>query len=196
MGFDLLGELPDDALLAGRAAGMVWTGAYLEVLTEAYRARLHAHGYAIAPLCEARLEELTSDVGDRTGGLELGRAYALGIPSGVHLTLDLEDTHGTPQGVVDYIDHASMKLVRGAYGGMLYVAEPEILSGDVLYARPSITCYWSGASDNPKIPVCGYSVFQGLPIEYAAPWAGGRKVDLDVVFADRRERTPMMWWPA
>lgn len=195
LGFDYLGELPDEVLAAGRQNGFVWLGAYLEVLTAEYVARVHSFGYGIHPICEARVVDLDATLGHESALIELGRARNLQIPASVHLVIDLEDTHGTLDNVASYVDAFSEDFDHARFGSELYVAEFQPFDGHQLYHRPWVTRYWSGASRNPE-PDCGYTVFQGLPIEYAAPWAAGAKIDMDIIWQDRRGRTPVLWWPS
>ena len=193
--FDTLEPVTSGQLVAFKARGFGGVGRYLENLTAPERDEIHGQGMFIVPITEARTIPPSAAVGDQAGALEVDRARALEIPPSVHLTIDNEAVHGTADEDAAYIDAFALRFVRAAFGAMLYVAQPQPLTGAELYQRPHVHPYWSGASRNPE-PDCGYSVFQGLPIDYRPPWCPSAQVDLDIIFADRLGRVPVLWYPS
>lgn len=197
-GFDSLDMLTDGQLVAFASHGFEFVGAYLEVLAGPggadYVARCFAHGLALLPICEARTSP-TQDAGASSALLELSRCHSLGVPQGVHTVVDFEAFVGDPAVGCAYVDAFAGGLEAGGQPAILYVAQPEPLTAGQLYARPAVHLYWSGASDNPDLP-CGYSIFQGLPVNYRPAWGLGAQVDLDWIVADRRGRLPTLWAPA
>ena len=193
--FDTLSPVTSVQIQIFKGRGFKGVGRYLENLTDDEVAEIHGEGLFIVPITEARIIPPSPGAGDDAGALEVDRARSRGIPQGVHLTIDNEAVHGTAEEDAEYIDAFSLRFTRAAYGGMLYVAQPQPLTGPQMYARPNVDRYWSGASRNPE-PDCGYTCFQGLPIDYRPPWCPSAQVDLDIIFADRLGRTPVVWCPA
>ena len=197
LGFDALSILTSAQLEAAVAFGMKWIGCYLEVLAQnpGYVATIHKTGLAISPICEARISLLSAALGTQSATMEVARLQSLGCPTGVNTTIDLEAVQGTAQDAMDYVDAFATGLNTAQYPDTLYIAQPMPLSAGQLYSLPDTHLYWSGASDNPDVS-CGYSVFQGLPIDYVPPWGLGAEIDLDVIFTDRKGRLPNLWFPS
>ena len=195
LGFDSLAFLTPAQLDAAVSFGMKWIGCYLEVITPAYVAAVHKAGLAISPICEARTSQLSATLGVSSAATEVGRLTALDCPTGVHVTIDLEAVQGTAQDAMDYVNAFALGLNNAKFPDTRYIAQPMPLTGAQIYSLPRTHLYWSGASDNPDIS-CGYSIFQGLPIDYKPAWALGAEIDLDIIFTDRRGRLPTLWYPS
>lgn len=192
-GFDALELLPIEVLKAFRAQGFEWIAPYLERMTAAYVQECFDADLAIHPVALARTSVLNAALGDLAAEQMVAHARTLECPESVHLVVDFEATHGSAADSLAYVNHAADGIVAAAYACELYVAPPQPLTGPQLYSPKNVTSYWHGGGIAPEIE-CGYAVVQGLPLDHVFPWASGHAVDPDIIFADRRGRTPVLWW--
>jgi hypothetical protein len=197
LGFDCLTPVTRSMLLDVGTYGFRWVGRYLETLEPAERDLIFSFGIGIMPLTEATVKEpLTRTTGTVRGVQSRDRASSLGCPPGVSIAIDFEAPMAGGD-VAAHIDAMTIEI-RGPYGAVLYVGEPQPLPSHELFTllpQP----YWKGAGRLVDAtgalaePDCGWAAFQLSPLERAE--LAGKKVDVDVTQTDYRGRVMTMWWP-
>jgi hypothetical protein len=188
---DCLEPLSSRAALALKSQyGVGAVGRYLETLTSAERDALFAAGLSILPLSEAPLGALSVRLGHARAAELLARAAALGVPATVHVMVDFEAQTGDAEG---YADALTADLAQGGYVPLAYVGAGSPLTGPQLYALANVHLYWRGGSLGLAEPSCGFAVWQIPPLDHVL---AGVPVDVSVVGADARGRSPVLWSPS
>lgn len=194
MGFDTLGPVSPSAAAAFKADGYRWVARYLETLTMGERDVLFDYGLGIALLLEATAGPLSATVGAQRGIQAVQRAQSLGVPPGVHLTIDNEGTTGSVADVSAAHNATGGVIERNLFVPAMYVGAGQPLDGQQLYDIPNVHLYWKAASlEIPEPTGCGFAVSQVLPLDQVIH---GERVDQDMAARDARGRGMVMWWPA
>jgi hypothetical protein len=197
-GVDSLAMLTDTALDSLVRRGITFIGAYIEIMAQnpSYAKRIHDKGLGIWPILLARTGALNATAGQATGVATARRAGQLGIPFGVHLCIDDEDTHGDPADVLADRAACAEAIVTQGWESALYVGVPQPNSGLELGALAHVTSYARSCSRSVVVPVQrGFSLFQSAPGNELDTETGFH-LDWDCILeSDMREETPVMWWP-
>jgi hypothetical protein len=193
LGVDTLDPLSPAALASFKSRGVSFIGTYLPVLiaNPGYRDAVFAQDLGIALLTVGEDGVLSGNLGEQSGVVAAGQASALGVPAGVHVTIDLEDDQGDPQG---FTNAFAEKLVLATLRACLYPGQPCQLTAAELQALLPDR-YWRSCSLGVPTPARQWSVLQLRPGNVADPETGAR-VDWDVVEADAEGDTPVLWWPS
>jgi hypothetical protein len=195
MGLDSLQPVTSiDVANAMRAKGFSYWGRYLQNLTADERDLLFAAGFAIWLISEARIANLSDTSGMSDGLLNARRALALGAPPKVHITIDSE---ATPEGtsaetVIEYNNANASGITTMGYDAMLYVGAGQPLDGHALYSLKADRYARGGSAGIPE-PGCGFTLVQLYPLDQTIE---GMRVDVSVIQADYRGRTPVLWYPS
>lgn len=197
-GVDSLAMIPDVALDSLVRRGVTFIGAYIEILAQnpSYAKRIHDKGLGIWPILLARVGALSATAGRITGEATAHRAAQLGIAFGVHLCIDDEDTHGTPQDVLADRAACSEAMFTQGWPAALYVGMPQPNSGAELGMLSHVTSYARSCSRGVVVPTPrGFSLFQSAPGNELDAETGMR-LDWDCILeADVKGETPVMWFP-
>jgi hypothetical protein len=164
---------------------------YVETMSVDEAAMLHGIGYAIVPISEAMVSvPLGASEGRQRAAQVLLHAARLGIPRGVHITIDLE---AVPAGsnASEYASAFATSLQVGGYGAMLYVGAGCGLNGAELWALPTDR-YWRAGNVELPEPRCGYCANQHLKLDRVVH---GQQVDYDSFDCDALGRQPVLWMP-
>lgn len=191
LGFDVLQPVTEALLQEATAKSFKWAGRYLETLTGAERDLLFRYGFGILPYTEAMIHSpLSAVTGESRGVLACDWAEQLGVPSLVHVAIDLE-LPATGSDVAAHVNAMSDRLLAKNRGAALYVGVPQPLSGAELFAlRPNRYIKGGGRAEEPT---CGWAALQLEPLEGIT--LGGIAVDVEVSKLDYEGRALTMWWP-
>lgn len=195
--FDHFGTLTSAEATALAADGFDGCFAYTATLTAAdLQARLDA-GLWVAFVLEglAHATMPTRELGARLAAAGSAVLRSLSVPQGPTVFADLESEGGAGTWSDWYALGAGAGTATLSAGDIpgLYLAEGTGLTRDDISRLPAQR-YWRGAAriiDRNGIPVdepeSGWSVVQGLPIDYTHPTTGV-KIDFGVAWQDRRGR--------
>ena len=191
---DRLAPISHELASALKAAGVDAVGRYLGDLTAFERDGLFAAGLGILPLSTAPTSPLNEALGRSRADSLIQQASLLGVPTGVHVMIDLEAQHGSHEDVTAYDRAISAGLMQlGGFIPLAYVGVPQPLSGAELFALPDVHLYWRGGSLGVPEPNCGFAMWQIPPLEATV---AGAVVDMSMTGADLRGRQPMLWYPS
>lgn len=123
---------------------------------------------------------------------ELGRSYGrnaadhaatAGLPTGMHLWLDLEGVNHavSSETVIAYCNAWLDEVASAGYRTGVYVGANCILTGDQLYWRLRTKSYWKAGSTVPDIPERGYCLVQRI---VAGDEVAGVAIDRNVTKVD------------
>lgn len=190
-GIDCLASMANNTARQFKADGFDFVGRYLENLTPAERDGIFAANMGILVLTEATSGPLDASVGTARGVESVNRLIALKAPTGLHVTTDLESTHGVVADVELFADAFHDALAVGSQQQMLYVGAGQILTAEQLFARKA-NRYMRSGSKVPE-PACSWCVDQLRPLDQIIH---GQRVDVDFIEEDDEGRLPMLWWPS
>lgn len=193
LGVDCLAPMSASTAKAFAALGVKWVGRYLENLTADEVTGIHAAGLAIALLIEGRTHDLGAALGNQVGMAAATKAMALGVPPGVNMTVDIEETgNAAAADVAAYANEVGAVLKRYGYAGSCYPGAGLPFNAQQLYAL-ALGPYWRGGSLGIPEPACGFAILQLFPLDQVVE---GQRVDFSVSQKDFRGRSMTMWWPA
>lgn len=192
-GFDCVTVIDKTRADALKAWGMDFAVRYLGSLSEAETDTILASGLALMPVTYGLRHGTipSAALGTSFGNASVKNAQAAGIPVGVSVWLDLEDSAGTSDQVVAFVTAWCAPMIAAGYMPCLYVGAGAILTGPELYALPVVR-YWQSLSKEVDRrgqiaePNCGWCMVQLYP----STTIGGTFVDVDVVQSDYRGRLP------
>ena len=167
-------------------------GQYLEMLTAAVRDAIWSEGGAILLLSDAPVGALSAASGHSKAASLLALANGLGAPKTLHLMVDFEAQTGDAEG---YATALTGDVAAGGYDPLVYGGAGEALTGHQVYELPNAHLYWRGGSLGIPEPDCGFAIWQVPPLSH--PFAGvSSPVDVSMVGADGRGRSPILWYPS
>lgn len=117
----------------------------------------------------------------------LGAAKALGLPTGVHVFLDLEGGNMPADAATAYAEAWAAVVAGEGFVPALYAGAGCPLDGAQLYALPH-KLYWAPCTPS-YVPKCGFAVVQLHPGDQQV---AGIEVDFDAVQEDYDGRLPIM----
>lgn len=185
IGVDLdspLSALQCHALQAAR--GCSFAVRYLSELTAIEAEAISGAGWGLMGVTHPR-GTVSSTFGQADGVQAAAHARAVGLPTGVHLWLDLESWQGD---AIGYVNAWAAQVKQAGYLAGLYVgAAASPLTPDELWSL-EVSAYWESCSIVPEVAHAGYMMEQLTPPDLVI---AGTLVDLDVVRADRKGRLPV-----
>jgi hypothetical protein len=188
---DSFAPISIETALALKSARVDIVGRYIENLSAAERDGLFTAGLGILPLSMAPVSPISEAFGHTRATHILERATALGVPTGVHLMVDLEEQHGSHADATAY-DKAITAAISGAgFVPLAYVGAGQLLSGAELYALPNVHLYWRGGSRDIPDPTCGFAIWQIPPLDQTL---FGMLFDMSMTGADLKGRSPIVWY--
>jgi hypothetical protein len=166
---------------------------YLETLTPAAVAGIHATGRGILLLIEGHTSGLSSDLGTSVGQARATKAMSLGAPQGVSIVIDQEDQGADVAGALAYPNACAVVLGRYGFRPGAYYGAPQTLSAAQLFSE-LLWPYWRGGSVGlgHYEPACGDALIQLPPLERKI---AGCVVDVSAACVDGRGRTFAIWAP-
>ena len=181
----------NDVKVAKATYGVSVFGQYLEVMTAASRDAVWSEGGAILLLSDAPLGALSATVGHAKAANLLKLASALGAPEDLHAMVDFEAQSGDAEG---YGTALTGDLAAGGFVPLAYVGAGQLLTGHQLYELPNARLYWRGGSLGIPEPDCGFAIWQVTPLSHPFT-AVSSPVDVSMIGADGRGRSPILWYP-
>lgn len=166
-------------------------------LTQPEIAKIHAGGLAILPTQHVQAGEWTpsDDLGRQYGHTAALYCQGLGIPTGVHVVLDLESVAlGTPkEQVIRYCNYWHDIVAQAGYLPMIYLGWQVILNNTDAYTRLKFSRYW-GAYNVDVVPAPrGYCIQQHSA--KAGDTIPGYDIDTDLVKKDAKGGLPTFYAP-
>jgi hypothetical protein len=135
----------------------------------------------------------TGQVGASYGVAAAANALAIGLPLGMTLWLDFEETSPeTSEAVaVAYINSWAQAVSAVGYEPGIYIGANQPLPSNVLFWRLILSRYWKSASIVPAIPYRGYCMSQALVTQPVQ----GISIDRDIVTGDTLGGFPSFCFP-
>ena len=132
-------------------------------------------------------------LGQTYGTYAVLNAEAIGLPAGINIWLDLEGVASgvSPQTVAAYCSAWYDIVSNAGFAPGLYVGANCGLDGDQLAALP-FRYFWQSGSTTPTPTGIGYCMSQSISSSYVL---GGVAYDLDTVFTDQTQKTPIWLAP-
>jgi len=180
-----------DALTLKGKYGVGAVGQYLENLTAKTRDGIWAADLPILLLSDAPAGLLSAAVGHSKAASLLTLAGALGAPKTLHLMADFEAQEGDAEG---YDTAITGDVAAGGFTPLAYVGAGQPLTGHQLYGLPNAHLYWRGGSVGIAEPDCGFAIWQVPPLDQILAGTG-TQVDVSLIGADARGRSPILWYP-
>lgn len=181
-----------DVKAAKATYGVGIFGQYLETLTTAVRDAVWSAGGAILLLSDAPEGTLSASVGHAKAASLLALATALGAPKTLHLMVDFEAQSGDAEG---YATALTSDVAAGGFDPLVYGGAGEALTGHQAYELPNAHLYWRGGSLGIPEPDCGFAIWQIPPLSHQIAGVSS-PVDVSVIGADGRGRSPVLWYPS
>jgi hypothetical protein len=179
-------------VIPGTASRPCFVVRYLENLTAGELAGLLAASLRVVLVGESRPNGWVPSAG--LGGADAVRLVSklreLMIPSGVSVFCDLEGLGGVTQDAIEYCNAWSNVMSLDGYTPAAYVGEGVDLSSLQLYQLP-FRGYWHSLSNVQPVAGCDYQMLQLYPTAMLYLPRGPFQADLNVVYEDKRGRTPI-----
>lgn len=181
----------NDVKVAKATYGVSVFGQYLEEMTAATRDAVWSEGGAILLLSDAPVGPLSAAVGHTKAANLLALANGLGAPKTLHLMVDFEAQQGDAEGYATAITGA---VAAGGFTPLVYGGAGEGLTGHQVYELPNAHLYWRGGLLGIPEPDCGFAIWQVTPLSHPFT-AVSSPVDVSMIGADGRGRSPILWYP-
>jgi len=188
---DCFGVLTLADYQALKGLGFGAAGRYLETLKAAERDDAFSAGVPLLLLSDAPIGTLSATVGHSKAASLLALASALGAPKGLSLMTDFEAQSGDGLG---YDAALTGDLAQGGFVPLGYGGAGEQGTGHQLFELPNVHLYWRGGSLGIPEPDCGFGIWQIPPLDQTLAGVGTR-VDVSMIGADTRGRSPILWYP-
>jgi hypothetical protein len=188
LGCDTYDPMSDTDCMNVIGRGCKFVVRYLDNLTKVELLRILGHGLIVFFVHSCRAPGWTPNMADgaQDGHRDVRLLQALGIPTGVHITFDLEGAApGTALLVMQHVNAHGQVVKAMGYLPSLYLGDACQVNAQQAYAMVSVL-YWRSCSYVTSEPQCGYAMVQAYKPDQVV---NGTEVDFDMAMSDYKNRT-------